>query len=87
MKIVAALPIQSIRARNFHSVEAGAKRYVDALNDNSFKTGAFYASERTVLTGPMVDQGASFADLNNAHYQDNAYEALHRFLHEGGAAV
>lgn len=84
LKIVSALPIKSLQARNFHGIEAGAKRYVDALNDNSYRTGAFYASEKSVLTGPMVDQGAFFADLNNEHYQDNAHEALHRFLHLGG---
>ena len=87
LKIVSALPIKSLQGRNFHGVEAGAKRYVDGLNDNSNKTGAFYASERSVLTGPMVDQGAFFADLNNEHYQDNAYEALHRFVHQGGIPV
>lgn len=80
LKILGSLPIKSIKERNFHSVEAGAKRYVDALNDDSYKSGAFYASKKSALTGPMVEQGGFFHDLNNEQYQDSAYEALHRFI-------
>ena len=72
--------LKSIREGNFHSVEDGAKRYVDALNDEAYKTGVFYASEQTSLRGPMVDQGDFFSDLRNELYQDNAREALHRFV-------
>jgi NAD(P)-dependent dehydrogenase (short-subunit alcohol dehydrogenase family) len=79
-KILTSLPIKAIKERNFHGVEAGAQRYVDALNGDSYKSGAFYASKKSALTGPMVNQGDFFADLNNEQYQDNAYEALHRFI-------
>ena len=61
-------------------MEAGAKPYVNVLNDESYETGAFYASKQSTLTGPMVDQGDFFADLKNEQYQDNACEALHRFV-------
>ena len=80
MKVASVLPIKSLREGNFHSVEDGARRYVEALNDEAYKTGVFYASEQGALTGPMVDQGTFFADLNNERYQANAYEALHRFV-------
>lgn len=80
LKIITSLPIKSLKERNFHGVEPGAKRYVDALNDHTYKTGAFYASKRSALTGPMMDQGEFFDDLNNEQYQDNAYTALHGFL-------
>ncbi len=63
-----------------HKVEQGAKRYVDVLNNESYKSGVFYASKAPTLTGPLVDQGMIFADLNNKLFQDNANEAIHRFI-------
>jgi NAD(P)-dependent dehydrogenase (short-subunit alcohol dehydrogenase family) len=63
-----------------HDLEVGARRYVDGLNDQSYKSGIFYGSEKAVLTGPLVDQGTIFADLNNETFQDNASEAIHRFI-------
>jgi len=62
-----------------HPLDVGAKRYVDALNDESFKTGVFYASARGA-TGNTIDQSALFTDLSNTTFQDNANEAIHRFL-------
>lgn len=63
----------------FHSVEIGARRYVDAVLDERFKSGRFYASRRGA-TGEIVDQATVFADLENESFQDNAYEAIHRFM-------
>ena len=63
-----------------HKLEQGAKRYVDALNDESYKSGVFYGSKAPVLVGPVVDQGTIFADLRNKTFQDNANEAIHRFI-------
>jgi len=63
-----------------HKLELGAKRYVDVLNDESYKSGVFYGSKAPVLVGPLVDQGTIFADLNNVTIQDNASEAIHRFI-------
>jgi len=63
-----------------HPLSEGARRYVDALNDESFKTGVFYASASGGMTGKVGDQSEQFADLANATYQDNAHEAIHRFL-------
>ena len=39
----------------------------------------FYAS-KSGTAGPVVDQGTIFNDLNNKNIQDNAYEAIHRFI-------
>lgn len=62
-----------------HPLDVGAKRYVDGLNDEVYKSGVFYGSKKNV-TGPLVDQGTIFADLNNETFQDNADEAIHRFI-------
>ena len=63
-----------------HKLELGAKRYVDVLNDESYKSGHFYGSKAPVLVGPLVDQGTIFADLSNTAIQNNANEAIHRFI-------
>ncbi len=63
----------------FHSLETGAKRYVDAVLDDSYRSGRFYASKRGA-TGEIVDQATLFADLENEAFQDNVYEAIHRFI-------
>jgi NAD(P)-dependent dehydrogenase (short-subunit alcohol dehydrogenase family) len=81
LKLILALQKASIVGKgSFHGVEAGAKRYVDALNDDSYKTGVFYGSEQSAVTGPLTDQGLFFADLRNESYQDNAYKAIHSFI-------
>ena len=63
-----------------HKLEVGAKRFVDGLQDDeSYKSGVFYASKSGV-TGSIVDQATIFADLDNQEFQDNASEAIHRFI-------
>jgi len=64
----------------FHKLEVGAKRYVNALNDETYKTGIFYASKKPVLVGPVVDQSTIFASIKNTQFQDNAYKAIQSFL-------
>ena len=61
-------------------VDKGAQRHVDALNDQTLKIGAFYASKADALTGSVVDQSTIMPDLANTTYQDNADAAVHRFL-------
>lgn len=63
-----------------HKLDVGAKRFVDGLNDELYKSGVFYASKAPVLTGPLVNQGTIFSDLNVEAFQDNANEAIHRFI-------
>jgi len=63
-----------------HSIEKGAARYVEALNNQNFKSGEFYASRENTAVGPLVEQSTIFSDLGNHTYQDNADEAIHRFI-------
>jgi NAD(P)-dependent dehydrogenase (short-subunit alcohol dehydrogenase family) len=63
-----------------HKLEAGAKRLVDGVTDPTLSSGVFYASSANKLNGPLVDQTGIFPDLANAAFQDNANEAIHRFI-------
>lgn len=62
-----------------HSVEAGAKRYLDGLLNPEFKTGHFYASQTGYPTGPVVDQASIDGALSDITTQDNANQALRQF--------
>jgi len=63
-----------------HKLEVGAKRFVDGISDERYKSGIFYASKEGKLTGAVVDQSTFFADLKNSTFQDNADRAIHRFI-------
>jgi len=63
-----------------HKLEKGARRFVDGINDESLTSGVFYASKPNKLIGPVIDQSSIFPDLNNNAFQDNASEAIHRYI-------
>ena len=63
-----------------HTLEIGAKRFVDGISDERYKSGVFYASKEGKLSGDMVDQSTFFTDLKNTSFQDNANEAIHHFI-------
>ena len=63
-----------------HKLEKGAKRYIEGISNDRLTSGVFYGSKANVLTGPIVDQSTIFADLKSPVFQDNANEAIHRFL-------
>jgi NAD(P)-dependent dehydrogenase (short-subunit alcohol dehydrogenase family) len=63
-----------------HKLDVGAKRLVDGLTDPTLSSGSFYASEANKLNGPMVDQADFVPGLANPSFQDNANEAIHRFI-------
>lgn len=63
-----------------HNVEKAAKRFVDGISSNAFKSGKIYASKKGKLTGDLLEQGAIFKDLNNPTFQDNAYKAVQKFI-------
>jgi hypothetical protein len=63
-----------------HKLEVGAKRLVDGVTDPTLSSGVFYASAANKLSGPLVDQATIFPDLANPSFQDNANEAIHRFI-------
>jgi NAD(P)-dependent dehydrogenase (short-subunit alcohol dehydrogenase family) len=63
-----------------HSLQTGAGRLVDGITDPALRSGVFYASSAAAVTGPVVDQAGIFPDLRNATFQDNANQAIHRFI-------
>lgn len=63
-----------------HSIDKGARRYVEGISNESFKSGVFYASKAKKLVGQVIDQSELFSDLNNTTYQDNANAAIHGFI-------
>ena len=63
-----------------HKLDVGAKRLVDGVTDPTLSSGAFYASAANTLKGPMVNQADFLPDLANPLFQDNANEAIHRFI-------
>lgn len=64
-----------------HTVDVGAKRYVDVLlNDNDFKSGVWWGSKKG-LTGELADQLIHWPDIiGNESAQDNADTVIHNFL-------
>ena len=63
-----------------HSVDVGAKRYVDVLLDKStYKSGVWYGSKKG-LTGELADQVEHLDIIGNESAQDNADTAIHLFL-------
>lgn len=62
-----------------HKVEVGAQRYVDGLFNSVYQSGGFYASKKG-LTGAVCEQGQLFKDINNEIFQENAYQAIQRFI-------
>jgi len=63
-----------------HKLEVGAKRFVDGISDERYKSGIFYASKQDKLSGDVVDQSTFYTDLKNTTFQDNADKAIHRFI-------
>jgi len=63
-----------------HRLEVGVKRLVDGISDDRYKSGVFYASKQGKLAGDVVDQSTFYTDLKNTAFQDNADEAIHRFI-------
>ena len=63
-----------------HKLEVGAKRFVDGISDDRYKSGVFYASKEGKLSGDVVDQSTFYTDLKNITFQDNADKAIHRFI-------
>lgn len=63
-----------------HKVGVAAKRYVDGISNESYKSGVFYASKNRMPVGDVVDQSVFMKELKNIIFQDNAYKAIHRFI-------
>jgi len=65
-----------------HSVETGAKRYVEGLVNTGFKSGSFYASKAGSPTGPVVDQITVDPSFANEQAQNAAWQAVQNFAHQ-----
>ncbi len=63
-----------------HKLEDGAQRLLTAVTDPTLRSGAFYASKASALTGPVIDQADIISELRDPVRQDHAAEAIHRFL-------
>ncbi|HEX2744256.1 MAG TPA: hypothetical protein VHN16_07625 [Streptosporangiaceae bacterium] len=63
-----------------HSLETGAGRLVDGITDPALRSGVFYASAASTVTGPVADQADIFPDLRSPSFQDHANQAIHRFI-------
>ena len=59
-----------------HGLQTGARRLLEALEDERFTGGRFYASRVDKLTGPVVDQSEIVPDLARVEFQDHAAEAM-----------
>ena len=68
-----------------HKLDVGAKRLVDGVTDPTLSSGAFYASAANKLNGQMVDQAEFVPGVANPSFQDNANEAIHRFITRRGS--
>lgn len=75
-----AMPIMLPLMGMAHSLEKGTKRFVDAIADENLKSGVFYGSKQTTITGPLVEQTAMNPSLANIAHQDAAYLAINRYL-------
>ena len=64
-----------------HRLPDGAARIVKAVTDPTLTSGVFYASAEKKITGAVVDQATIIPDLRNTTIQDNADQAIHRFIH------
>lgn len=63
-----------------HELAVGAKRFVDGISEERYKSGVFYASKEGKLSGALVDQSTFFTALKNTTFQDNADIAIHRYI-------
>lgn len=64
-----------------HDLTVGAKRYVDVVNNDFFRSGVFYASDNpNAAIGKLSDQATIFEIFKNKSFQDNANAAIRSFL-------
>mmetsp|Transcript_7059 Transcript_7059/g.14473 ORF Transcript_7059/g.14473 Transcript_7059/m.14473 type:complete len:325 (-) Transcript_7059:61-1035(-) len=70
-----------------HSLQVGAKRYVDAVTGegefSNFASGSYIASKSDAASGPVADQVEIFESAKqygDVKKQDAAYEAMNSFL-------
>lgn len=73
------MPIMGLLGK-FHKLEVGAKRFVDAVTQDKFKSGVFYASKSDSPTGELGDQVIHLPEFYNETYQENVYRAVNSYI-------
>jgi len=70
-----------------HSLVDGTERLATGLLDPTFRDGRFWASATGRLTGPLVDQATIHPVIGDPDVQDNASEAIERFVSATAGAL
>lgn len=63
-----------------HPLGTGAQNLTDAIIHDRCSGGNFYGPKANTVVGPLIDQAEIRPELREATIQDNAYQAIHRFL-------
>ncbi|MGV9801596.1 SDR family NAD(P)-dependent oxidoreductase [Mycobacterium sp. NPDC003449] len=63
-----------------HKLEDGTARLTDAVTNSDLPSGVFYASAANTITGPVLDQAEIMPEFRDQTVQDNAAEAIHKFI-------
>jgi len=63
-----------------HKVKDGAQRFVDAVTQEKYKSGVFYASKDDSPIGALADQVAFLPEFYNETYQENVYRVVHGLI-------
>ncbi len=64
-----------------HTVEVGAKRYLDVLLDEQTFTSGIWRGSEKGMTGKLADQVAHWPEIiGNTSAQDDANTVIHEFI-------
>mmetsp|Transcript_20682 Transcript_20682/g.24478 ORF Transcript_20682/g.24478 Transcript_20682/m.24478 type:complete len:309 (+) Transcript_20682:46-972(+) len=66
-------------AGQMHSLDTGARRYVDAIQNDTYKSGQFIASKEGMI-GPVGNQSEIWSIFDDEHAQNCAYEAVNQYM-------
>jgi hypothetical protein len=73
-------PVVAPRLHLAHKVDVGAAHLVDGVNNPKLRSGVFYASPKGKVVGPLTDQSEATPAFSDPKIQDNAVQAIHRFI-------
>jgi NAD(P)-dependent dehydrogenase (short-subunit alcohol dehydrogenase family) len=80
-------PVLAPRLHLAHKLEKGAAQLVDGVSNPKLRSGVFYASPKGKVVGPLTDQGAATPAFRDPKIQDNAVQAIHRFIRTADEAA
>lgn len=79
------MPVMGLFGKT-HKLEAGAKRFVDVVTQDKYKSGAFYASKSDSPTGELADQEMYLPNFYNETYQENVLRVVNSFIQKNEPA-